>query len=116
MADASKDGGMGSMDEQEFKLLYTEKHKTFVSNFEKRMESFIESRNCTVQEFYEMCKKAQEMGDDGIETFVEILTSVMEFQSFVDLCRDPKKRQYVQGVLAQYAKMLTADEPQKKKK
>jgi len=32
----------------------------------------------------------------------------------VGLCRDPKKRQYVQGILAQYAKMLT-DEPAKKK-
>jgi type IV secretory pathway component VirB8 len=48
------------------------------------------------------------MGDDNIEAFVDLLTQVTSFQSFVDLCRDKNKRQYVQHVLAQYSKMLTA--------
>ena len=65
------------------------------------------SARCVVRFAPDMCKKAQEFGDDGIETFVTIFTQMLEFQSFVDLCRDKNKRAYVQQILAQYAKVLT---------
>ena len=86
---------------------YTDKYQSFVTNFEHRLETFILDRKCTVAEFYSLCAKAQEMGDDSIDTFVTILTQMTEFQSFVDMCRDKQKRAYVQNMLVQYAKMLT---------
>ena len=89
---------MGSSSEEEFKLAYTEKHAAFVNSFEKRLEDFIISKKCTVEEFYDMCAKAQEHGDENIESFISILTQMLEFQTFVDLCRDKAKRQYVQQV------------------
>ncbi len=97
------------MSEKEFKLNYTAKYEEFVAGFERRLEEFIVSRKSTVEDFYALCKSAQEMGDDNIDAFVSILTQVTEFQSFVDLCRDPAKRKFVNGVLQQYSKMLAAE-------
>jgi hypothetical protein len=88
-------------------LSYTEKHAAFVSNFENRLEQFIESKKCTVEEFYAMCTKAQEMGDENIEAFISILTQMLEFQTYMDLCRDKNKRAYVQQILKHYAQVLT---------
>ena len=109
MAAAGEGGGLGDGSEKEFKLNYTEKYEQFVAGFESRLEKFIISRNSTVEDFYSRCKLAQEMGDDNIDAFISILTQVTEFQSFVDLCRDPNKRKFVSGVLKQYGKMLQAE-------
>lgn len=96
-----------SKGEEEFKLSYTEKHATFVDTFEKKLEAFIIAHKSTVQEFYDMCAQAQEMGDENIESFITILTQMLEFQTFMDLCRDQQKRVYVQQILQNYAKVLT---------
>lgn len=98
--------GMGSAKEEEFQLQYTEKHALFVDSFEKRLEEFIVSKNCTVDDFYGMCQQAAEHGDENFESFISILTQMLEFQTFMDMCRDKAKREYVQQVLKQYAKML----------
>jgi hypothetical protein len=98
--------GMGDGKKEEFELQYTEKHKQFVDSFEKRLEEFIVSKKCTVEDFYGMCEKAAEHGDENFESFLSILTQMLEFQTFMDMCRDKAKREYVQQVLKQYAKML----------
>jgi len=98
---------LGEKTEEEFKLTYTAEHEKFVSAFEKRLEDYLKSQGSTSEKFYEMCSDAQKAGDDNIEAFVTILTQMLEFQTYVDLCRDPEKRKHVKQILGLYSKMLT---------
>lgn len=107
IADLSKDGAMGSDKEEEFKLAYTEKHAQWVSSFESRLEDFIRSKKSTPEEFYAICKKATDMEDDNIQTFLDLLFQMLEFRTFMDLTRDPQKRAFVKQILAHYSKALT---------
>jgi hypothetical protein len=57
LAATSADGSMGAIDEKEFKLAYTDKYEAFIASFEAKLEEYIKSKKCTVEEFYELCKK-----------------------------------------------------------
>ena len=96
---------VGSANEDEYKLHYTEIHKKYIDEFEKSLESFIISQGSTPEKFYKLCKTAQEH-DSAIESFIELLLQITEFETFIDMARDAKKREYVQQILGMYAKML----------
>ena len=44
---------------------YTDKHKEFVDNFEQRLEAFIISKDCTIQEFYGQRTERTHRASDG---------------------------------------------------
>lgn len=67
---------------------------------------FIRSRGSSTEEFYQLCEEAKEAGDDRIGVFVDLLTQVLEFQTFIDLCRDGQKVKYLKQIMEGYSKML----------
>jgi len=91
----------------EYKPEYTLIHRQFVKDFESKLEEFIRSKKSTPEKFYKLCQSASEHGQDTeVQSFLEILNQVTDFQLFMDLARDQTKRQYVKRILNSYAKML----------
>jgi len=98
----------GPIEEKEYRLCYTPIHNDFVKQFEGQVEAYIKEQKSTVDQFYELCRTANKMGDSNTATFVDVLMKCLDFQTFVDLAKDSAKQQYFYGIMKSYGKMIDA--------
>ncbi|OWY92945.1 hypothetical protein PHMEG_00037834 [Phytophthora megakarya] len=80
------------LDSEEMKLEYTDIYNEFLALFEQKLEAFIRSQGATVQEFYELVRKAYEVDrESGTVLCSEILVATADFDVFVLMMRQTKE-------------------------
>ncbi|POM71287.1 hypothetical protein PHPALM_7368 [Phytophthora palmivora] len=80
------------LDSDEMKLEYTDIYNEFLALFEQKLEAFIRSQGATVQEFYELVRRAYEIDrQSGTVLCSEILVATADFDVFVLMMRQTKE-------------------------
>jgi len=85
-------GGFEVVEEGEYPLYFTQLHEEYAARIEDRLEDFLKSQGCSIENFYETCKAClersrteQRWNKDAM--FVQVLTASTEFEEFVGLMR-----------------------------
>jgi hypothetical protein len=92
---------------KEFSLEQTALYRTYIEEFEKDLESFLKSKGSSAEKFIDICAKAQELDkSNALDGFIDILTKITDFETFIEMVRSPEKRQYVNQILGMYANYL----------
>jgi len=115
-------GGKITMD-KEHKLEYTSFHQQFSVEFERLLEEFVKSRGYSLDWFYELSnKKMTKLNSNGSNReddysdcseseqlshlMISMISTVTDYENFIDLVRDSNKRDYFFKILKGYAQML----------
>lgn len=91
----------------DYTLEATKLHAEYVNKFETQLKQFLEAKKSSVPEFYEAIQQLNDLPDSNaaVQTFVDVLTQVTDFQTFIDLARDRSKRDYLKSLMNHYARM-----------
>jgi hypothetical protein len=84
----------------EYRLEWTELHKTFCSEFTQLIESFLDGR--AFEDVAALVRQLYLEADPNAVAFMSILRTTLDFETWVSLSLDPEKRRYVRGVVASY--------------
>ena len=71
----------------EHKLEYTQVYNEFQDVFEKKIEELIEKAECSQEEFVSAITEKSK-SDQEIKMFLEILTSVSDYTTFIEMMED----------------------------
>lgn len=83
-------------DEEEMLLIYTDIHRQFTDMFEEALLSFLEKRGVPIEEFFDLCKHANAQ-NEAAEAFLDMIHASFQFDSFVELMRNQKRKKDALG-------------------
>lgn len=79
-------------DSEEMKLEYTELYNEFQAMFEEKLEDFIVSQGSSIEDFYQMVRRAYEKDRESSEVLCsEILIATADFDVFVLMMKQTKE-------------------------
>lgn len=86
------EGDYASPDQNDNKLEYTAIHKEYQTMFEAKMTAVIEKTGYTVEQFYKALAATQDSEDSMASFYVEMITSLGDYEQFVIMMRDYKSK------------------------
>eukprot|EP00164_Ancoracysta_twista_P000255 GFYU01000361.1.p1 GENE.GFYU01000361.1~~GFYU01000361.1.p1 ORF type:complete len:137 (+),score=26.33 GFYU01000361.1:102-512(+) len=92
----------------EHKLEYTEIYNGFVKTVEDGIDGILAEEGFTAPDFFELIKMATEE-EAANQAFVSILMSTMDYQTFADLMKSEKQRDYYFHIIKQWHSSLSQE-------
>ena len=98
-------------DDEEHKLEYTALHNEFTGRVDARIESVVKRHGKTVAQFYDLCRNAEALGDEGnaVSVFVTLLLAAADYLTFVDVMRSADRRAYFFQIMRGWRQQFAAD-------
>ncbi len=89
---------------EEQKLIYTEIHKSYCSLMENILEEPLRASNVTIDKFLTICANLRDESDGNVQTFIDLVLTVNDYQIFADLMINPEKQEYYFFILKSWAR------------
>ena len=95
---------------EEQKLIYTEIHQKYCSLMESILEEPLRASNVTIDKFLTICANLRDESDGNVQTFIDLVMTVNDYQIFADLMTNVEKREYYFFILKSWARHTDTSE------
>ena len=79
-------------EEEEQKLVYNDIYIKYRETFEKLIETYLASKNTNVEQFFDICTKVVDGGDEEREGFLPMLHAITDYEMFISLMFETKEK------------------------